>query len=544
MTSFDHGDELWSPGAAALLNLTGLGLGYAYLRHWWRAGIYLAATIVLVVVAFVTEAANHPWLWRALIVAWLGWMVLDGWRLGRGAQPHPPTPRSRRVPAVVGVVLVVAMVAGYLLYGAAGRRAYAAGLAAQSRADCASAIMKYDLVTRVYELTLSRDVPVARAATEQCAAFTAASAAQAQGAYADAVQRYQDYRQAYPATVLAPHVHDNLMRTYVDWAGSLRSAHDYPAAIQVYRDLLVESNTDPVIAAAVRGEIAATYFEQAEGLRATLPTASGALRVEQARSAIEALLVIQREFGDTTTGPKVPQAIVDTFTTANSLFTDQRFCDALPVLDYFVTLPPAEAGGVLGPANADRPRAMLECGFERYRAANYSGAITQLDQFLATYPESPQAAQARSAIIAAKVAAEVGESLPLPAPLGDNSPGDNAVTFYNDSPLEVRVLVAGPTAHEFTLPPCPGCPASYRLTEDACPTFAGKPSMTLRLRPGTYHMVGTYPADPSVEKLVDTYVVQSGFDYTSCLHIQKSSPFDRLPRYEPLVPIEPLPVPR
>ncbi|MGH3940069.1 MAG: hypothetical protein ACRDTG_15835 [Pseudonocardiaceae bacterium] len=544
MTSFDHGDERWSSVAAVLLNLTGLALGYVYLRHWWRAAIYLAATIVLVVVAFATEAANHPELWRALIVVWLGWMVFDGWRLARGAQPHPLTTHNRKVPAIVGMVLIVAMVAGYLLYGAAGRRAYAAGLAAQSRADCATAIMNYELVSGLYELTLSRDIPAAREATEQCVAFTAASEAQARGAYADAVRRYQDYRQAYPVTVLAPYVQDSLIRTYIDWAGSLRAGRNYPGAIQVYRDLLAESGTDPRAAAAVRGEIAATYFEQADGLRATLPTTSDLLRVEQARSAIEALLVIQREFGDTLTGPKVPQAIVDTFTAANSRFTEQRYCDALPVLDYFVTLPPTEAGGVVGPANTDRARAMLECGFDRYRAANYSGAITQLKQFVDTYPENPQVAQARSAIIAAEVVAEVGESLALPAPLGGNSPGDNAVTFYNDSPLEVRVLVAGPTAHEFTLPPCPGCPASYERTEDACPTFAGKPSTTLRLTPGTYHMLGTYPTDTSVEKLADTYVVQSGFDYTSCLYIRRSSPLDRLPRFEPLVPIEPLPVPR
>lgn len=296
-------------------------------------------------------------------MAWLGGMAFDGWRLARGTHPDPLTTRSSVVPAAVGVVLVVAMVAGYLLYGAAGRRVYAAGLAAQSRADCASAIMKYDTVTGAYELTLSRDVPAARAATEQCAAFAAASDAQERGAYTDAARRYHAYRNAYPATVLVPYVHDNLKRTYTDWAGSLRAARDYPGAIQVYRDLLAESGTEPGTTQ-VRSDLAATYFEQAAELRATLPTTPGPLRVEQARSAVETLLAIQRAFGDTATAPKVPQAIVDTFTAANSLFTEQRFCDAVPVLDYFVTLPDAETAGVVGTANADRAQAMLECGLE------------------------------------------------------------------------------------------------------------------------------------------------------------------------------------
>lgn len=560
MTSFEswHGSSQWgggpppgpteqvlvapsgpprSPVAAALLNLTGLGLGCAYLGRWWRAGLYLAGTIVLVVVAFATDAASSPWLWRVLIVAWLGWMAFEGWRLAGGNHPDPLTTRSRVVPAAVGGVLVVAMVAGYLLYGAAGSRAYAAGLAAQSRADCASAIMEYDTVTGAYELTLSREVPAASAAKEQCVAFVTASDAHARGAYAEASRLYQDYRQAYPATVLVPYVHDNLKRTYADWAGSLRAARDYPEAIQVYRDLLVESGTEPGTAQ-VRNDLAATYFEQADRLRATLPSTSGPQRVEQARSAIDALLVIQREFGDTPTAPKVPQAIVDMFVSANSLFAEQRFCAAVPVLDYFVTLPDAETAGVVGTANADRAQAMLECGLEYYRTPNYAAAITQLDRLVAVYPNSPQAAQARSAVIAAKVAAEVRQTLPLPAPLGGNSPGNISVTFYNDSPLEARVLVSGPTAHEFALPACPDCPANYERVEDACSSFAGKPSITLLLGPDTYHFVGSFPSDASVRKLVDTFVVEPGFDYTNCLYIRRErSPLDSTP---PLV----VPIPR
>lgn len=59
--------------------------------------------------------------------------------------------------------------------------------------------------------------------------------------------------------------------------------------------------------------------------------------------------------------------------------------------------------------------------------------------------------------------------------------------------------------------------------------------MTLRLGPGTYHIVGSYPSDASVKKLVNTYVVERGFDYTSCLHITEERPL-----LDPLVPLEPL----
>jgi hypothetical protein len=77
--------------------------------------------------------------------------------------------------------------------------------------------------------------------------------------------------------------------------------------------------------------------------------------------------------------------------------------------------------------------------------------------------------------------------LPLPAPI--DVQGSEPVLVYNAAATEVRVLVAGPTAHELTLPPCPGCPASYPLGVQSCPGAAGKPSIPLRLRPGTYYVM-------------------------------------------------------
>lgn len=506
---------LRSPVAAALLNLTGLGLGYAYLRRWWRTALYAAGSVLLVVVAFATDAASLAWLWRAVAVVWLGWMALDGTRLARRG-PRLEGIRQQLVPAAAGVALVVTVVAGYLVYGAAGRSVYAEGVAAQGRADCANAIRKFDLVTGPYELTLSRDVPAAAQNRAQCEAFTSASRAEAKGDYADAVGRYRDYRRVYPATLLIPFAHENLERTYASWARSLRAARDYPGAIHVYRDLLAESGSEPG-ATQVRGDLAATYFEQADAAGSSLPSASDGARVGQARAAVDTLLVIQREFGDTPTAARVPQALSDTYTAAVTPFTQQRFCDALPVLDYFVTLPDAETAGVVGAANANRAQAMLECGLAKYRTGDYARAIDQLDKLATTYPDDPGTAQARSAIIAAEVARQKDGPAPgLPAPLGDNSPGDIAVTFYNDNPLEVHVLITEPTAHDITVPGCPGCAPSYLTATEACPTLRGKPSVTLRLQPGTYDFLGSYT---SGTPRVQTRTFERGFFYSECAYI-------------------------
>ena len=43
----------------------------------------LAGTVVLVVVAFVTDASSAPWLWRAVAAGWLGAQAVDGARIAR-----------------------------------------------------------------------------------------------------------------------------------------------------------------------------------------------------------------------------------------------------------------------------------------------------------------------------------------------------------------------------------------------------------------------------------------------------------------------------
>lgn len=502
-----------------MLNLAGLGAGFAYLGRWWSAAACAGVTVLLVVLAFATDAADQPWLWRVLAVLWLGSMAFAAWWLARRTRPGPLSPESRLLPLIVGAALVVVLVGGYIGYGAAGAQTYAEGVGAQARADCPSAITKFDLVTGPYELTLSPDVAAAEGSRAQCAAFLAASQAEERGAYTDAVARYQEFTRAFPGTVLVDFVRANLERTYNAWALMLRRSGDYPAAIKVYRELLGQFGS-----AQVRNDLAATYGEQAVRLRTSASTGAGATRAAQARDAVAALLVIWTEFRDTPSGPAVPQAIVDTFNAANGLFVESQFCEALPVLDYFAgaVLGDADTTGLVGTANAQRAATMLECGLARYRESAHSEATTQLEALIAAYPNGPQVAQARSAIIAATVSeANGGEPLPLPAPLGDNAPGSIPVTFYNDSPVEQHVYVVGPTAHEFTLPPCPTCPQSYLsldtpLSGDPCSSVAGLPSLTLRLDPGTYSRFSTSSVDSTS---VESSPVDPGFEYTTCVYI-------------------------
>jgi hypothetical protein len=419
---------------AALLNLTGFGLGYAYLRSRVLLAVTLVLTAALVTLGFVTGAAAQPWLWRGVFLGWVAGLGLHAAYLASRRAPGAP----QRKPVLAGVAAVAVVVAGYVGYGIAGAAAYDRGVAAQENGDCATARSEFGTVTGPFELTLSHEVLDAQALVEECAAYEKAVAAQKRADYESAITLYDDFGKIYPDSVLKEHVHTNLADTHFAKATSWR---------------------EPVTPV-------------------------------DARISVDTLLMLRREFGDTEVVKKVPQAIVDMFTAATKPYAEGKFCDSLVVLAYFAGLEPSSAGEkVVADANVYRARSLYECGMSQ-ACAHDGYALGTLETFLEAYPNDPGVPQAKSARIALKVGAAAGVELPMPPPLGDNNPGSISVTFYNDSNRPMPLLLAGPTAHEFTIPACATCPESYVKDDPAaCKNLNGRTSVTLRLTPNTYYLM-------------------------------------------------------
>jgi hypothetical protein len=477
------GEAGWSAVAAALLNLTGLGLGYLYLRRRLRATACLVIVALMVWVAFANDASGTPWLWRILAATWAIATAADAWGVAR-TLPRPVARAQWLRPVALGLVAVLVIVGGHVGYAGAARATYAAGFEAQGRGDCVAANRSFAALTGPYELTLSRDVPAAAQRRAECAAFLGAQQSEQAGALAGAVAAYQAFRRDHAGSLLDPFAREGTRRVLLAWAVALRGAGDLDGAITRYRELLQELGSEPGIAQ-VREDLAATHVERASAARATMAGAAGDARADAMRAAMDDLLLVGRELADTSTATGVPQAVLDTFAEANSPFTEGRFCDALPVLDYAITLP--DAAGVAAVANGNRARSLSECALANFSAGDYTGATGHFETLLTDYPNDPAAPQARSALITAEVGRAAGVPLPLPAPI--DAPASEPVLVYNAAGTEVRVLVAGPTAQEVTLPACPGCPASYAPGTESCPGAAGKPSSTIRLRPGTYYVL-------------------------------------------------------
>jgi tetratricopeptide (TPR) repeat protein len=502
-----------STAAAVLLNLTGLGLGYVYLRRWLRAtasGVFVA---MMVVVAFANDASSTPWLWRILAAVWAVATAFDAWLVGR-SRSRP----GRRVqwirPVAVGFVAVLAVVAGHIGYAEAGRATYAAGVEAQGRADCTAANRAFGALTGPYELTLSRDVPAAALRHAECTEFLGAEESERSGAHAEAVDGYRTFRAEHADSVLEPFAQEGARRVLLTWADALRSAGDLNGAIARYHELLEELGVDPdPRTPQVRENLAAALLERVSAVRPRMAAATGQARVDAMRYAMDDLLYVRQHLADTPTAVRVPQAVLDTYAEAKAAFTEGRFCDALPVLDYAVTLP-ADAG-LAQVANGDRARSLNECGLANFRGGDYTGATDRFQTLVADYPNDPGVQQARSAIIAAEVGRAAELPLPLPAPLG--APASQSVTLYNAAASEVRVLVAGPNAHEVTLPPCVGCPEVYETQAGSCPGSAGKPSVSLRMNPGTYYVMQERATMGPDEQVNEPLNVPAGAGWELCV---------------------------
>jgi hypothetical protein len=416
--------------AAALLNLTGLSLGYAYLGRWLRGAVHLVLTAGLVALALVTGAGSLPWVWRAVAFLWLLWMALDAARIAH-ATPKPQ--RSAGVVAVA-VLAVAAVIGGYVAYGIAGHAAYTRGADAMGRGDCAAANGEFDTVSGPFALTLSEDVPAAQERRAECDAFTAAVATSDLGGR---VSGYQAFQRDHAASPLHGLVAENLAQTQID-----KVAADRPA----------------------------------------IAAATGEVRAGLVRTAVETLVSIRREAGGTRAAAKVPDAMNDVY----SAGIQGKPCDALPAVQYLIGVLDADAATIVGKAKADVPGRLLNCGLDQFRAHDLVGADQQLSELATGYAADKGVPQARAALIAVAVAKQTPDTLVVPAPL--DRPGSLKVTLYNITSSEMKVDLAGSSAAEVTLPGCGGCPASVP-SGTPCPDPAGKPATSVQLDPGLYHVL-------------------------------------------------------
>ncbi|MET7287121.1 hypothetical protein [Streptomyces sp. NPDC005573] len=480
--------------AAGLLNLTGLGLGYALLRRWAAAAACWAATAVLLFVALPADADGVPASALAVYALFLVLAAVHG--AFAGLRTRLTWPGRAPLALLLGVLLLAVPVGGALWYDDAREEAVQQALLDRLRhAD--------ELVT---------------AAGRQ--PFTASRAD-----YRTALGVYRDLAVHHPGSRAAGKVPDR-MRTYYATVGAAYGRHAYCEAIEPLTYLRTVPRTMPAgqlgpLSRWPDGRLADSLY----ACGSTALAGGGADWVTHFGDLLDT-------FPGSAPAAKVVPAVESAVGKAEKAVDGGSPCAAVERLRGLDT----EIGRLAGSAgqSADgltkaAARAGRSgdaggyaCGVDQYRDGDFDSAQKTMEQFVADTGGGARRDRAKKIAIAAEVAQTIpaaGKKLPTTA-----SGGSISVTVKNDSPDEVTVLYTGPVTGSFTLKACGRC-TSYSLVSTLVRGFkpcddSGRnyPQRTLSLPAGTTYFVHKPHGGSTATPASDTAKLRPGYIYTECAY--------------------------
>ncbi|MGW7229483.1 hypothetical protein [Streptomyces cyaneofuscatus] len=481
--------------AAGLLNLTGLGLGYALLGRWGRAVGCWVATAVLLFVALPADPDGVP---ARVLVVYLLLLVLAAADAARIAVRSALGGSWRPVVAVgLGVALLAVPVGGTVAYGAA--------------RDEAREEMLLDRLE-------GGDRKVAAAATQPFGTV--------KGEYEGALGVYRALDRDHPGSRAAKLVPDRL-KDFYDAVSSPYTGKQHCDAVEP----LTYLRTLPgAVGKELLGELAGWPDEPlAESLYGC-----GVSRLGGAAAGGSAEFgALLRTFPESASARQVAPAIGGRIDGRVEEVEGGEPCAATEALrglrSTVAALPAESVPGLNGKAGKGIQDGVYACGVDQFKEKKFGEARTTLAEFARSYKGDGRAAQARKIAIAAEIAddrAAAGRRLPpSKAPGGPRM----ELVISNDAPNSVEVLYTGPVTGTVTLKPCGDC---KRYSASTGPRLACKasgrsyPKARLQLPAGDYHFL--YKHGTGATSRVDSYAagskVQPGYTYTSCTYVIERSP--------------------
>ncbi|MFJ7149197.1 hypothetical protein ACIQVT_13505 [Streptomyces sp. NPDC100445] len=479
--------------AVALLNLSGLGLGYALLRRRFETAACWVATGLFLSFALPADADGVP----GAALAGYAVVLLAAAAHGASVGLRAPLVRPGSAPLalLLGVLLLAVPAGGALWYLDAHDEAVEQQLlgrleraddmvAAGGRQPFRAARADYLTALDVYR-DLAADHPGSRAAHKVPDSlrtyYTTVGAPYGHRQYCDAVEPLK-YLRTVPATMpkdrLGPLAHwpDDRLATALYECGAQGLAAGEADWVTRFGDLL---NTFPRSGPAAR---------VVPAVDSAVRTAEKAVGGDEPCAAVERLHTLDTRIGD------LSQSAGD---------TDGGL---------------AKAAGRAGRSGDSGGYA---CGVDQYRDGDFAAAQKTMEQFAADHRHDRNRTRAQKTAIAAEVAQTLpaaGRKLPT-----TTSGGGISVTVKNDSPDDITVLYTGPVTGSFILKGCGSC-RSYTFADRLAAHFkpcshSGRdyPQRTIGLPAGTTYFVHK-PHGGTATPASDTAKLRPGYLYTECAY--------------------------
>ena len=372
----------------ALLNLTGLGVGYLYMKRWRSWLLRCLITVGLIVIGFLSNASQSPLLWFGIFALWVLWMTFEGaWRAQKLPPPLSEAPTIRQwTPAILAGLLIVLEITGLWGYVALGQQEYASGMTAYRAGDCRTALESFNRVTTLYELTLSANVASADEKIVECSQFVSAEGMWKKGEFANAISQFNSLIERTPKSPLVPFAREAISQTYGEWALKLRESGETQTAIEKYRIILKEYS-DTTVSAQVKPALAETYGEWATQLRKDAKYAD----------AISKYQLVQKEYPDTPAGKRTAELIAETYADwAMQLRRAENYREAID--KYQIILNNYRGTPTGAQAEVASAETYGEWGTQLRKGKQYNEAIDKYQTLLKSFPNTPTGKEARTAL--------------------------------------------------------------------------------------------------------------------------------------------------
>ena len=475
---------------AALLNLSGIGAGYFYLRSWVFFGINVGVTLALLVTAAILGAADDLLVWAPSLLFWVLITVVHGLFAGRAhdrrlmARGEQPSATSK--PMILAACLVLAMAASLVGVWQTGEWRLRVADAAHASGDCDTAIDGYNTVESGFQLSMSPSLmDRARSGVEACELLRRAQSDVANEAYDHALESYTDY-----------FAHDH--SRWEDTDGSVAEVHlDYASQLAAEADELYS------------GEVT----EEVE---------------EAFRQAQETYTFVAEDFSDTPAAAEVPEALTDLYELATGDYASENWCGAFDQIGMFDELSWDSAPEIADRIEEERPEAALSCGWDQVDAGEFDEADETAEYLEADYPDHK--ADEVEDLVRHAGAGRIEAEMDLAIVLGENdlegSPwetggGDKvSVQYVNYSDEEMRFLYVGPDAvhGEVVIEPCEDCDISSPPSDASCLDDGN--AMDLELDPGEYRILIGASNSFLSRPLHDTINMKAGETYADCIYTE------------------------
>jgi hypothetical protein len=491
--------DRWRAAAVAVLNLSGLGLGYVLMRRWLPAAACWVATAILLVIALPADPNGTP---GGVLIVYLALLVLaavHGWF--RGLRTPLSWPKRSTLAAGLAVVLLAVPVVASVVYNQAQENA-------------------------VQQMLLGRLAQ----ADSLVAATEGESFSSAQPQYDAALATYSDLIENYHGSQAGDLV-PNRLSVFYQTVAVTYAQHDYCDAIAPLSYLRgvpdkITATDLGSLATWPDDRLATSLYQCGAG---SLGSSSGSSTVT---TDLNELLTT---FPASKQAAQVAPAVAGAISKAAGGIGGSAPCTATTTLQTLGSQAAALSGGSTSvtaalhkdgtTAASDVESGTYACGVSQYRSGNFTDAQTTMTNFVKAFPHDPNDALAQNFTIAAQIAEQepaAGKVVPTTA-----TGGDVSVTFLNDSPDPIQILYTGPVTGSITLGACGSC-STYSSNADgqanACSNSGiDYPQTTISLAAGTTYLLHQNTNDSSTTPNAYSEQYGAGNAYEDCAFETSSS---------------------